>query len=67
VWGTSTPIAIGEEIQLRLRIPPAGGHECVIDGQVVRTSTGLQNFKPWFTVVTATTPGVEFRWIDIVD
>lgn len=66
VFGTTTPIVISDEMQLRLRIPAAGGHECIIDGQVVGGSTLLRAVERWFTMLTATTR-VEFRWVDIVD
>jgi hypothetical protein len=66
VMGTTTPVALGEEMQLRLRVLPAGGHECVIDDKVVRTSTVRQDVDSWFVLLTANTH-VEFRWVDIVD
>ena len=66
VRGTTMPIVIGEEIQIRLRVLPVGGHQCIIDGKVVRSSTMVQVNKAWFAVLS-TTGRAEFRWVDIVE
>lgn len=63
-FGSSTPIPIGEEVRILLRVTGTAAGECIIDGTLVgnKPTSGIAE---WYALLQASTR-VEFRWIDIV-
>lgn len=64
LFGSTTPIPLGEEVRFLMRVAGTGPSECFVDGTLVGTrfSSGVGE---WYALLQASTR-VEFRWIDIV-